>query len=172
MTMELRHCTADDELRNAFGFFPSGVTAVCALIDGEPVGMAASSFTSVSVDPPLVSVCIQNSSATWPKLRAAPRLGLSVLSEEHSVACRSLSRKVGDRFAGFSRFELANGAILVRDASAWWDCELHAEMAAGDHTIVLLRICALGSDPSRPPLVFHRSEFHRLAGMPPGVKRR
>lgn len=172
MTMELRDCTAADALRNVFGCFPSGVTAVCALIDGEPVGMAASSFTSVSLDPPLVSVCMQNGSATWPKLRAAPRLGLSVLSQEHSMVCRSLSRKVGDRFTGFSRLELDNGAILVRDASAWWDCELHAEMTAGDHTIVLLKICALGSDPSRPPLVFHRSEFHRLAALPPGQERR
>lgn len=170
--MELRHCTADGELRNTFGCFPSGVTAVCALVDGEPVGMAASSFTSVSVEPPLVSVCIQNSSTTWPKLRSAPRLGLSVLSEEHSAACQSLSRKVGDRFAGVSRLELANGAILVRGASAWWDCQVHNEVAAGDHTIVLLEICALGSDPDRPPLIFHRSRFHRLAGMSRGGERR
>lgn len=52
------------QLRRAFGCFPSGVTAVCAVVDGEPVGMAASSFTSVSMAPPLVSVCVQDSSAT------------------------------------------------------------------------------------------------------------
>lgn len=65
-------------LRQAFGCFPGGVTAVASLVDGEPVGMAVSSFTSVSMAPPLVSVCMQDSSSTWPKLRDRPRLGLSV----------------------------------------------------------------------------------------------
>lgn len=88
-----------NQLRRAFGCFPSGVTAVCALVDGEPVGMAASSFTSVSVSPPLVSVCIQNISSTWPKLRRRPRLGLSVLAEGHDAACARLASKDGDRFA-------------------------------------------------------------------------
>ena len=70
--MELRDCPVDGtELRRAFGCFPSGVTAVCAIIDGEPVGMAASSFTSVSIDPPLASICVQKSSTTWP--RTGPR---------------------------------------------------------------------------------------------------
>ena len=101
--MELRDCPVDGtELRRAFGCFPSGVTAVCAIIDGEPVGMAASSFTSVSIDPPLASICVQNSSTTWPRLRNQPRLGLSVLAEDHTDAAISLSRKVGGRFAGVS----------------------------------------------------------------------
>ncbi len=80
-------------LRNAFGCFPTGVTAICAVIDGEPVGMAASSFTSVSLDPALVLVCIQNSSATWRKLRSAPRIGVSVLGEQHDRACSQLAAK-------------------------------------------------------------------------------
>lgn len=162
--MELRDCPADGtELRRAFGCFPSGVTAVCAIIDGEPVGMAASSFTSVSIDPPLASICVQNSSTTWPRLRNQPRLGLSVLAEDHTDAAISLSRKVGDRFAGVSWAELPNGGVFVDGASAWWDCRVHAEVEAGDHTIVLLEICALGAAPNTPPLVFHGSRFRRLA---------
>jgi flavin reductase (DIM6/NTAB) family NADH-FMN oxidoreductase RutF len=62
-------------LRQAFGAFPSGVTAFCGLIDGLAEGMAASSFTSVSLDPPLVSVCVANTSTTWPKLAQLDRLG-------------------------------------------------------------------------------------------------
>lgn len=164
MSMELRDCPADSaQLRRAFGCFPSGVTAVCAFIDGDPVGMAASSFTPVSIDPPLVSICVQNCSATWPRLRKQPRLGLSVLAENHTMAAMSLSRKVGDRFAGVSWAELPNGGVFVDGASAWWDCRVYAEVPAGDHTIVLLEICALDADPDTPPLVFHASQFRRLA---------
>ncbi|CAM4345092.1 Flavin-dependent monooxygenase, reductase subunit HsaB [Mycobacterium basiliense] len=150
-------------LRRAFGCFPSGVIAVCAVVDGVPVGMAASSFTSVSVDPPLVSICVQNTSTTWPKLRDRPHLGISVLAEDHDEACISLSRKAGDRFAGVFWSELASGGVVVLGASAWLDCRPHAEVAAGDHTIALLEICALGASPDTPPLVFHGSRFRRLA---------
>lgn len=153
------------ELRRVYGCFPSGVTAVCAVVNGVPVGMAASSFTPVSVDPPLVSVCVQNSSTTWPRLRGRPRLGVSVLAEDHGQACVSLSCKAGDRFAGVPWTQQAGGSVFVHGASAWLDCRLHTEIPAGDHTIILLEICALGADPDTPPLVFHGSRFRRLAAM-------
>ena len=164
--MEIRQCTADGaELRRVFGCFPSGVTAVCAILDGTPVGMAVSSFTSVSVAPPLVSICIQNCSTTWPKLRDAPRLGLSVLAEDHCEVGASLSRKEGDRFASVAWSGLPGGSVLVDGASAWLDCRLDTEVRAGDHTIAVLEVCALGADPGTPPLVFHGSRFRRLAGV-------
>lgn len=163
--MEFRYCHPDGvELRRAFGCFPSGVTAVCAMVDGVPVGMAASSFTPVSMRPPLVSICVQNTSTTWPKLRNLSRLGLSVLAEGHAGVCTSLARKVGDRFAEVSWVQKPNGGVFVEGASAWWDCRVHDELSAGDHTIVLLEICGLGADPDTPPLVFHGSRFRRLAG--------
>src|SRR5260221_1292831 len=88
------------ELRNAYGCFPSGVTAICAIVGGQPVGMAASSFTSVSLEPPLVSVCVQSSSRTWAVLKASKRVGVSVLGQTHGEVCRQLAAKTGDRFAG------------------------------------------------------------------------
>jgi flavin reductase (DIM6/NTAB) family NADH-FMN oxidoreductase RutF len=147
------------------------VAAVCAIVDGVPVGMAASSFTSVSVDPPLASVCVQNCSTTWPRLRERPRLGLSVLAEDHDEVCISLSRKHGDRFTGVKWEQLPGGAVLVHGASAWLDCRLRSEVPAGDHTIVVLEICALGADSATPPLVFHGSRFRRLAGANSGERR-
>lgn len=152
------------ELRRAFGCFPSGVIAVCAMVDGEPVGMAASSFTSVSVTPPLVSICVQNSSTTWPRLRDRPRVGLSMLAEGHERVCMSLSRKMGDRFDGVSWTGLSTGAVVVQGATAWLDCRLHQEIPAGDHLVALLEICVLRFDPDTPPLVFHGSRFRQLAG--------
>ncbi|MEU0468871.1 flavin reductase family protein [Amycolatopsis sp. NPDC006131] len=161
----LEEVTSGEQLRRVFGCFPSGVTALCALVDGVPVGMAASSFTSVSVAPPLVSVCIQNSSSTWPKLRHRARLGLSVLAESQDQACLRLSAKEGDRFAGVRWEASADASVFVHDASAWLDCSLHAEVPAGDHTIALLEIHALWAAPDTPPLIFHGSRFRRLAAL-------
>lgn len=152
-------------LRRAFGCFPSGVTAVCALIGGEPIGMAASSFTSVSVDPPLVSVCFQTSSSTWPRLRELPRLGISVLAEGHDETCMSLSRKTADRFADIAWDHAPGGSVFVHGATAWLDCSLQAEVPAGDHEVALLEIHGLRADPEAPPLVFHGSRFRRLAAI-------
>lgn len=150
-------------LRRAFGCFPSGVVAICAAVEGVPIGMAASSFTPVSLDPPLVSVCIQQSSTTWPLLRERPYLGVSVLAEGHDDTCISLSRKHGDRFAGVAWTELAGGGVVVRGSAARLDCRLRDEVAAGDHLIALLEIRYLQADPDTSPLVFHGSRFRRLA---------
>lgn len=152
----------DAALRRAFGCFPSGVVAVCAALDGVPIGMAASSFTPVSLDPPLVSVCIQHSSTTWPRLRERPYLGVSVLAEGHADACISLSRKTGDRFAGVGWTERDSGAVVVHGSTAQLDCRLRDEIAAGDHLIALLEICSLRADPDASPLIFHGSRFRRL----------
>jgi len=152
-------------LRQAYGCFPSGVTAVCALADGRPVGMAASSFTSVSIAPPLVSVCVQDTSETWPRLRDMPRLGLSVLGEDQNAACRSLADKHGDRFAGVNWDATTDGAVYVHDAALWLDCSLDHEVSAGDHAIALLRVHGVLSRPGVAPLVFHGSRFRRLAAV-------
>ena len=87
-------------LREAFGHFPSGVVAIAAEINGVREGLAASTFVPVSLDPPLVSFCVQNISTTWPKLKGLPMLGISVLGEAHDEAARALAAKTGDRFAG------------------------------------------------------------------------
>jgi flavin reductase (DIM6/NTAB) family NADH-FMN oxidoreductase RutF len=157
--------TAADQLRRAFGCFPSGVTALCALSDGEPAGLAASSFTSVSMDPPLVSVCIQHTSRTWPKLREQPRLGLSVLAEEQDEVCARLASKEGDRFAGVDWFASDDGGVFVHGATLWLDCTISEEVRCGDHDIVLLHVHGLSAAPDASPLIFHASRFRRLAGV-------
>jgi len=150
------------QLRRAFGMFPSGVAAVCARIDRAPVGMAASSFTSVSMDPPLVSVCIQNASETWPRLRERPRLGLSVLAESHDLAVMQLASKEGDRFAGIEWDAGPHGSILIRGSSAWMEVSLFEEVPAGDHSIALLEVHGLDTAEHTPPLIFHASKFHKI----------
>ncbi|WP_433833199.1 flavin reductase family protein [Actinoplanes sp. CA-015351] len=151
-------------LRQAFGVFPSGVVAVAADVDGVLVGLAASSFTSVSLDPPLVSVSIANTSKTWPDLRRANHLGVTIMAAHHDVICRQLAGPVEHRFDGVSASVTETGAVTVDDGLASFDCTIYREVEAGDHTIVLLRLHAVehSTDQTGGPLVFHRSGFGRL----------
>ncbi|MGV0991298.1 MAG: flavin reductase family protein [Mycobacterium sp.] len=151
-------------LREAFGHFPSGVIAIAAQVDGMPVGLAASTFVPVSLDPPLVSFCVQNCSETWPKLQQVQALGISVLSENHGQAARTLAAKHGDRFAGLDTVSSAAGAVFVKGTCVWLESTIEQELPAGDHTIVLLRIRDVTVHDGVSPIVFHRSMFHRLDG--------
>jgi flavin reductase (DIM6/NTAB) family NADH-FMN oxidoreductase RutF len=150
-------------LRHVFGAFPTGVTAVAGCIDGVPVGVAANSFTSVSLDPPLVSVAMGNGSQTWPRLRGARRLGISVLAEGQEDLCRQLSRTGVDRFAGHGWQVSPYGAVFLDGTAAWLECTIRTEIPAGDHHIVLLDVHRLGADTDTAPLVFHGSRFRRLS---------
>jgi flavin reductase (DIM6/NTAB) family NADH-FMN oxidoreductase RutF len=151
------------ELRDAYAVFPSGVVGLCAVVDGVPVGMAASSFVSVSLDPPLVAVCVQWTSETWPRLEASPRIGVSVLGESHDSAARRLAAATGDRFEGLTLTTTGSGAVLIEGASAWLECSIDSVVPAGDHRLVLMRIEALDVRPTVEPLVFQSSTFRRLS---------
>lgn len=151
-------------LREAFGVFPTGVVAVAAEVDGHYVGLAASSFTSVSLDPPLVSFSVANSSKTWPDLRRAARLGVTILAEGHGELARQLAGPVERRFDGVLVTFTDAGAVVIVDGLAHFDTSIYREIKAGDHTIVLLRLHAAGLAGTAAPLVFHRSRFHQLYG--------
>jgi flavin reductase (DIM6/NTAB) family NADH-FMN oxidoreductase RutF len=154
-------------LRAAFGAFPSGVVAVAAEVDGRAVGLAASSFTSVSLEPPLVSVSVANTSKTWPDLRRAGHLGLTVLADHHGEVCRQLAGPVEHRFDEVPVTTSEDGAVTLDEGLARFDCTIYREVEAGDHTIVLLQLHAVDTLPDEGdaslPLVFHRSGFGRLS---------
>jgi flavin reductase (DIM6/NTAB) family NADH-FMN oxidoreductase RutF len=150
-------------LREAFGAFPSGVVAVAAEVDGRLTGLAASSFTSVSLEPPLVSFSVANTSKTWPDLRRAAHLGLTVLAEDHSQVCRQLAGPVEHRFDGVPVTATEDGAVTLDEGLARFDCTIYREVEAGDHTIVILRLHAVEHTDTSLPLVFHRSAFGRLS---------
>jgi flavin reductase (DIM6/NTAB) family NADH-FMN oxidoreductase RutF len=149
-------------LREAFGHFPTGVIAIAAEVDGVLVGLAASTFVPVSLDPPLVSFCVQNTSTTWPKLKDRARLGISVLGEAHDDAARSLAARTGDRFAGLQTRSTDNGAVFIEGTSVWLESSIDQLVPAGDHTIVILRVHDISVHPDVAPIVFHRSTFRRL----------
>lgn len=161
--MTLTHTDLDQAtLRQAYAQFPSGVVAIAAEIDGVPVGLAASSFVAVSIEPPLVAVCIQNTSTTWPKLEGLHSIGVSVLGEAHNDAARTLAAKTGDRFAGLDLQTTDNGAVFIEGATAWLDTTIEQQVPAGDHAIVLLRIHSLEVQSEIDPIIFHASKFRKL----------
>ena len=149
-------------LRSAFALFPTGVIAVAAMQDEDPKGLAASSFTSVSLDPPLVSVCMALTSTTWPQLRRAPVFGLSVLANTHGPTARAFAAKDIDRFADVTWEKTDDGAVFVHGSVIWIEAVIHQEIPAGDHEIVLLRVRRLWTYPDVAPLVFHASKFREL----------
>lgn len=149
-------------LREAFGHFPSGVVAIAAEVNGVREGLAASTFVPVSLDPPLVSFCVQNTSTTWPKLKQVPLLGISVLGEAHDEVVRTLAAKTGDRFAGLETVSNGGGAVFIKGTSVWLESAIEQLIPAGDHTIVVLRVSDVRVDPEVAPIVFHRSVFRRL----------
>lgn len=151
-------------LREAFGSFPTGVVAVAAEVDGRLLGLAASSFTSVSLDPALVSISLATTSKTWPDLRRAAHLGLTVLADHHGPLCRQLAGPVDERFTGVAHTVTSEGAVIIDDGLAGFDTTVYREVEAGDHVLVLLELHAVdhGSS-SLSPLVFHRSQFGSLA---------
>jgi flavin reductase (DIM6/NTAB) family NADH-FMN oxidoreductase RutF len=146
-------------LRQAFGIFPSGVVAVAAQVDGILIGLAASSFTSVSLDPPLVSFSIANASKTWPDLRRAAHLGVTILADRHGGLARQLAGPPQSRFNNVEVLLSEHGAVTLPDGLAQFDTTIYREVEAGDHTIVLLRLHAVQHADDSLPLVFHRSAF-------------
>ncbi len=148
--------------REAFGHFPSGVGAIAAEVEGVREGLAASTFVPVSLEPPLVSFCVQNTSTTWPKLKGVPMLGISVLGEVHDEAARTLAAKTGDRFVGLETVSYASGAVFIKGTGLWLESAIEQLIPAGDHTIVVLRVNEVTVDAEVAPIVFHRSTFRRL----------
>ena len=149
-------------LRDAFGTFPSGVVAVAGRSGGQLVGIAASSFTSISLDPAMVSFSVAKTSNTWPVLRDAGQVGISVLADHHDTLCRQLAGPADQRFDDLALHTSPQGAVLLDEAVATFTCTVEQEVEAGDHIIVVLRVCEVFADADRAPLVFHLSGFQRL----------
>ena len=152
-------------MRDVLGHFVSGVTVVTALAAEGPVGFTCQSFSSLSLDPPLVAFAPARTSTTWPQLRAAGRFCVNVLAEEQSDLSRQFARSGTDKYAGVSWAPSPHGSPVLQDVVAWIDSELWAEYDGGDHTIVVARVLDLGADASRTPLLFHRGAYGLQAAL-------
>jgi 3-hydroxy-9,10-secoandrosta-1,3,5(10)-triene-9,17-dione monooxygenase reductase component len=156
---------ADDaaRFRQILGSFPTGVTVVTTLQDGRPVGMAAGSFFSVSLDPPLVGFCVMTTSNTWPAIERSGSFGVSILADDQTEVCRRLASKEPNKFDGLA---WSAGPVtqspLLDGAVAHLDCDLEQQHLAGDHWIVVGRVRSLNVHrDDAEPLVFCRGGFGR-----------
>ncbi len=149
-------------MRHVLAGFPTGIALVASEVDGRIVGLLANSFTSVSLEPPLVSVAFARTSTSWPVLRRAQRWGVSILGDAQADVLQELRRPADERFARID-MRVESGAAVVAGALAHLTVELETEVAAGDHTLTLLRVVELDRDPRQHPLVFFGSGVHRIA---------
>lgn len=168
---ELR-CVRDDErapvdqgeFRRVLGSFATGVTVITAPgTDGEagPAGFACQSFSSLSLDPPLVVFMVGRTSTTWPRIARAGVFCVNVLAAHQGELCRGFAVSGGEKFAGVGhRPAPFSGSPRLEGVVAWVDCAIHAVHTGGDHLIVVGRVEALGTDDGESaPLLFHRGRF-------------
>jgi 3-hydroxy-9,10-secoandrosta-1,3,5(10)-triene-9,17-dione monooxygenase reductase component len=148
------------------GQFLAGVTIITAMHDAGdgpvPVGMAASSFTSLSMDPPLVLFCPGKTSSSWARIEAAGHFAVNVLAHDHEHVSRQMSSKVEDKFAGVPWHIDASGSPVLDEALGWIDCRTEHIYEGGDHWIVVGRVLSLGWREGEP-LAYHRGSYGRFA---------
>ena len=146
-------------MRDVLGHFASGVTVVTARTGEGPIGFTCQSFSSLSLDPPLVALAPARTSTTWPRLRDIGRFCVNVLAEDQSGLSAAFARSGTDKFAGVPWRSSRHGSPVLDGVVAWIDCTLWAEYDGGDHTIVAARVLDLAADPGRRPLLFHRGRY-------------
>ncbi|MBB5136850.1 flavin reductase (DIM6/NTAB) family NADH-FMN oxidoreductase RutF [Thermocatellispora tengchongensis] len=153
--------------RQVLGQYPTGVSAVTARgADGTPFGLTVGSFTSVSMDPPIVGFLPAKSSTSWPKVRATGAFCVNVLAYDQEHVCRALSAKVEDKFAGLGWRPGPTGSPVLEGVLAWIDCRIRSVVEAGDHFIVLGDVVDLQLGSPSLPLVFFRGGYGRFSPGP------
>ncbi|MDR6639468.1 flavin reductase [Paenarthrobacter nitroguajacolicus] len=146
--------------RYVLGQYPTGVTLITASRDDESVGMVVGTFSSVSLDPPLVAFMPDVRSTSWPKIQEAGSFCANVLTAGQQDVCRAFSRKAEDRFSANAWSETPSGSAQLEGAAAWVDCDIENVIRAGDHDIVIGRVKALGVGESTDlPLLFLRGGY-------------
>lgn len=150
--------------RSVLGRFATGVVAITGIDDtGRPTGLAANSFTSVSLDPPLVAFCVAHTSTTWPRLRGIERLCINILGEPQLEVCKRLALKGGDKFADITWTGSPGGSPVIEGALAWIEVSIENEHVAGDHVIVVARVHHLDKHHDGEPLLFYKGSYGSFA---------
>ncbi len=151
------------EFRRAMGAFATGVTIITVDLDGEVHGMTANAFASVSLDPPLVLVCVDQSARTHVHIHARKRFGVNVLAEDQRALSEFYARppeeQTKEPVAGFDRTE--HGTPVLHGALTYLECRLQSAHDAGDHTIFIAEVEDFVVRPGNP-LLYFRSKYHKI----------
>ena len=152
-----------DLLRSVFRRHAAGVAVITARGDAGPVGFTATSLTSVSAEPPLLSFGISTGASSWPAISATDHIGVHILGEHQQDLAATFAKSGADRFGAPTAWRTGpEGVPVLDDVLAWLVCRIVGRVPAGDHRIVLAEV-VLG-DPTGPgrPLVYHQGRFNGL----------
>ncbi|MBV9024539.1 MAG: flavin reductase family protein [Streptomycetaceae bacterium] len=156
--------TDEKRFREVMGYFASGVVAVTGMdAEGGPLGLTVTSFTSVSLAPPLVSFCVAHTSRTWPRLRASRGICINILSEDQQDLSTRLARSGERKFSGLGWSESPNRLPVLDAALAWLEGTVATEHPAGDHDIIVIRVDRMATGERCGPLLSYRGAYGRLA---------
>jgi flavin reductase (DIM6/NTAB) family NADH-FMN oxidoreductase RutF len=146
-------------LRDAFGAFMTGVTIVTTIDEnGEPIGFTANSFSSVSLDPPLLLVSIAKNSGNHAAFAKGTGFAINIISEAQKELSNTFARRVADRFASVSWQKGPQGSPVMEGVTAWFDCTLHQVVEAGDHDILIGRVEAFEAN-QKSGLGYYRGSY-------------
>jgi 4-nitrophenol 2-monooxygenase / 4-nitrocatechol 4-monooxygenase, reductase component len=160
------HATGAAELdreafREVIGHFTSGVTVISASSDGRDYGMTASAVTSLSLEPPMMLVCLNNLSPTQEAITRSRAFAVSVLAEGQHELAKHFAHRRDDKFAGIPTARGAGGLPLIRDALAVLECEVSDDIVGGTHRVFLARVTRAVARPGSP-LAYFRGSFGRV----------
>ena len=150
--------------RRVLGNYPTGVCAITAITaDGVYAAMVVGTFTSVSLDPPLVGFFPDKRSTSWPQIEKAGRFCVNVLAADQQSLCRQLSTSGADKYADVDFVLSDNGSPILSSAIAWIDCNLEQVVEAGDHYLALGSVLALDVSREEDPMLFFRGKYGGFA---------
>jgi len=154
------------KFRNVMGHFPTGVSVLTTVHEGEQHGMTANSIASVSLDPVMILACLSREARTALAIQSAGRFAVNILGEHQEDVSRRFARPGQDHFEGLDVTE-AMGLPILPGCLAYLICEVHEVVTAGDHDIVLGNVehCDLGASNGASPLVFFQGGYRTLPGM-------
>nr|WP_315243034.1 flavin reductase family protein [uncultured Albidiferax sp.] len=154
-------------LRRAFGSFATGVTIVTTTdADGQPVGLTANSFTSVSLDPPLVLFCLDKRSSNLENFQSAAVFGINVLGCDQQDVSTRFVQHGEDRFKGLDWALREPGVPVIDGATATFECETYTTLDAGDHLVFVGRVKRFEFEPQRDPLLYFQGRYRHIAQAP------
>lgn len=150
--------------RQVLGMYPTGVAVITAMTsDDRPVGMVVGTFTSVSLDPPLVGFLPDKRSSTWPLIEAAGHFCVNVLASDQTALCRQLAAPGADKFAGVDYAISPHGLPVLPDVTVAIECQLYSVSEAGDHWFVAGRVLGLEARRDADPMLFFRGRYGGFA---------
>jgi 3-hydroxy-9,10-secoandrosta-1,3,5(10)-triene-9,17-dione monooxygenase reductase component len=153
----------DQTLRKMRGLFASGVTVVTSVHEGQLHGVTVSAFSAVSLNPPLVLICIANESESKEWIAESGVFAVNILSDEQEFLSERFAARapiVNVRFDGVPYHTASTGSPILEGSIAWYDCRVEAIHDGGDHAIFIGRVVAIGfGDERKPPLVYFANRY-------------